>query len=189
MKYYVMYAETCVEDYVCPDDTLDVCERACYKSELQFFDKQPITVGISDEGGIEFTDLIIKNDCIPLFSRHLRQVLDEANIDYIAYRPVTLSYDRLGICEEYYLALIPRIRCLDLDRSKICIEENNDLRYDQLMKEVEHIVINANNVGRFEIFKLPMEYENQEIIVSERLMNKILTRRLKNIIFSELDQG
>ena len=185
MKYYVMYAETAVEEYFKPDDTLkDELMEGCLYSEFQYLDHKPLESEISEDGGMEFPDFITAG-CVPFISDRFKRLLDDLQVDNLFYKPIAFTFSPLGLKEYYYLALPPRINCLNWDESGVQTEENEFLAPTELMREAEDIVINEYAVGNYKIFKLA-NVTNQEIIVTEEIKNAIETANLKNVYFAEL---
>lgn len=183
MKFFVMYAETCMEDYVVPGEEIFQLERACLNSEFQFLDKSTLTAEISDEGGLQFPDFILCG-VIPLVSTEVKRVLENFGADYIFFKPIRLTAAELGRVEEFWLALPPRINCLDWERSTIEVEDNEFLPPVELIREAKKIFIDENQIGRYDIFKLA-GVVNQEIIVTERLKNALEVANLENLFFYE----
>ena len=135
---------------------------ACRKSEFQFIDKHLDTLILDEERGNILSDFIydIKNN-VPVISRRLKSVFDSAGIDHVCYRRIKLLRKSDGFCEDCFLCVPPRIRCLDRENS--CIDEYG---------MAERIVIDPGLVGNFDIFKLS-EPVNCEIFVTGRLKEKI----------------
>lgn len=185
MKYYVMYAETAVEEYFIPADTLkDELMEGCLYSEFQYLDHKPLESEISEDGGMEFPDFITAG-YVPFISDRFKRLLDDLQVDNLFYKPIAFTFSPLGIKEYYYLALPPRINCLNWDESGVQTEENEFLAPTELMREAEDIVINEYAVGNYKIFKLA-NVTNQEIIVTEEIKNAIETANLENVYFAEL---
>lgn len=185
MKYYVMYAETAVEEYIKPNDTLkNELEKGCLNSEFQYLDHELIESEISEDGGIEFPDFIIAG-CVPFISDKFKRVFDDLQVDNLFYKPIAFTFSLLGLKEYYYLALPPRINCLNWDKSNVQIEENEFLVKNELIHEAEDIVINEYAVGNYKIFKLA-NVTNQEIIVTEEIKNAVENAKLENVYFAEL---
>ena len=185
MKFFVMYADTCVEDYAIPGEEIFQLSRGCLNSEFQFLDHSPLDVEISDEGGIYFPDFILQNS-IPLISAGIKKIFDRLQADYIFYKPIRLVYSELGRAENYFLALPPRINCLDTLRSVITVEENNFILPTELIREAKKICIAENQIGRYDIFKLA-GVVNQEIIVTEKLKDALAKEDFENLFFYELE--
>lgn len=185
MKFFVMYAESCVEEYAVPGAEIFELERGCLTSEFQFLDKSPLSVEISDEGGVYFPDFIVEGT-IPLVSTAIKKVLDKFGVDYLFYKPIQLTYSELGRAENYFLALPPRINCLDTSKSVIEVEQNEFILPIELIREAKKICIAENQIGRYDIFKLA-GVVNQEIIVTERLKNALAAGNFENLFFYELE--
>ena len=184
MKFYRMYANTCVEEYVKPGKSIQVLERGCLNSEFQFLDKGPLAVELSEEGGLQFPDFLLCG-CIPLVSLRFKEVLDGFDVDYLFYKQIRLFFPLLGIHSVYWLALPPRIQCLDLKKSMIDIEDNEFILPYEKMREAKKIVINEDETGRYHIFKLA-GVVNQDIIVTETLKNVLSESSLENLYFNEI---
>ena len=185
MKFFVMYAQSCVEEYVEPSAEILQLERGCLNSEFQFLNHVPLAVEISEDGGTFFPDFILKNS-IPLISAGMKNIFDSFKIDYIFYKPIQLTYSELGRSENYWLALPPRINCLDFSRSLISEDENNFSPKSELIREAEKIFIDEDKVGRYNIFKLA-GVVNQEIIVTEKFKNVLVAGDFENLFFDELE--
>lgn len=186
MTYYIMYAETNVEEWVRPsDELLEELGEVCSTSEFQFVDRTPLTCSISDEGGIEFPDFLLYDD-IPLISARFRNILNEMGVDNLFYKPITLSDELLGKSELYYLALPPRIRCLDEAKSRIITENNPYIVEYEAMREADKIVILPSRTGNYKIFKLS-DVTNQDIIVTKEVKIGIEKNKLVNVFFYELE--
>ena len=187
MNFYTMYAESCIEDYVQIDSGVSTLEKGCLNSEFQYLDKMPLTVETAEDGGMEFPDLIITGTAgsVPLISNKLKRLLDSLDINNLFYKQVYITISSLGYKEKYWLALPPRIKCLDLERSVIETEDNEFLPPKELMREAKNIAIDPEAVGNYHIFKLA-DVVNQEIIVDEDLKDVLEKAQLKNVHFSEL---
>lgn len=181
-----MYAQSSIEEYVRPGAELDELKKGCYKSEFQYLDRKPIEVSVSPEGGTIFPDFLLYRDYVPLISERFRQFMDNFGVDNLFYKPVILSDKELGLREMYWLALPPRIVCLNLAKSIIEVENNEYEKDDNKFREAIKIVINPKCVGNYKIFKLAMKYENQEIIVCDALRRAIEEKNFSNVYFEEL---
>ena len=184
MKYYCMYANTCVEEYAKPGKGIQVLERGCLNSEFQFLDQSTLTVELSDEGGLQFPDFILSG-CVPLISQRFKEILDTFAVDNLFYKQIRFVFPQLGVHSVYWLALPPRIQCLDLQKSMIDTENNEYTLPYEKMREAKKIVINESEVGRYHIFKLA-GVVNQDIIVTETLKRILSESNLENLYFSEV---
>lgn len=186
MNYYILYGETAIGEYARPGSEIDSLEKGCRKSEFQFLDRTPLDCSISEYGGYEFPDLIIHQKCMPLISETMRQIMDRAGVDNLFYKRIILKDDLVDVREPYWLALPPRIDCLDMDNS-IINDRTGDLGpAGKNLFNVFHIAIDQEKVGNYQIFRLPAAYENQEIIVTENLRNILTDMNLINVYFQKL---
>lgn len=185
MKFYVMYASPSVEDYVKAGEAIQPLERGCLMSEFQFLDHSRLTVEADENGGITFVDFIQAGEagCIPLISDRFYQILKNAGVDYLFYKPVDITISELGYCEHYWLALPPRIYCLNESQSTFREKQ----QYPRELRKVENIVISERNIGRYQIFQLAGTV-NEEIIVKEELKTIVEKSQLLNVHFYELQE-
>lgn len=156
-KFYAIGTSSDVSDYLNVGNSLATIERYCSKSEFQYLDKKVLTVELDSSSGTECQDFIYKNG-VPLISERLKDFFDKRKIDYLFYKKIILKKSDIGLEEIYWLALPQRIECLNREKSDI----------DDMLNLADEIVINENQIGRFEIFKLA-GVTNLEIIVTESL--------------------
>lgn len=183
MKFYQIYADSCVEDFASSGDELYPLLKGCFKSEFQFLDHEPLEAGLAEDGGVIIPDFMIYESCVPLISERFRQILSARGVDNLFIKPVIFNAPSLGLRERCWLALPPRIECLDLGKSVIRREEIGEGEYEL---EAEKIVINPRSIGNYKIFKLAPIYANQEIIVTEDLAEHIRSHNLGNVHFARL---
>ena len=186
MKFYKMYAQPSIEEYAVPGAEIEVLSQGCLYSEFQFLDHRPISVEISEEGGIIFPDFI-EYQSIPLISEGMRRVFDKFNVDYVFYKPVQLTFAERGIAENYFLALPPRIDCLDYERSDYESEENTFTLPIELICDLTEPVIDKSRVGRYDIFRLDRVLSS-DTIITERLKNALAAESFSNLYFDELEE-
>ena len=186
MKFFVMYAQSSVEEYALPGEEILQLERGCVNSEFQFLDRKPLDVEISQAGGNYFPDFILYRS-IPLVSQGIRRVFDKFKIDYVFFKPIRLTCAEFGLAENYWLALPPRINCLNLTESVVEVEENNFLLPCELMCTAKKISVAPSKIGRYEIFKLA-GVVNQEILVTQNLKEALVAGNFENLFFYELEE-
>lgn len=177
--FYVLDSVNIAEEYVIPrEDDLMQYERPCRMSEYQYLDHSQIDIEISDEGGIVFPDFIYRMN-VPLISERMKKILDSVAVDNLFYKPVSLTLPILGIREAYYIALPPRIRCLDLSKTVI-----NSRGY------ASNPVIINKKVGNYKIFKLAAssgeKITNNEIFITGELKETIEGAGLTGIIINTI---
>lgn len=156
-KYYGIGSSSNVEEYLKPGQDLEYLSRPCSMSEFQYLDKTAVYSELDKDSGTVCQDFIYENG-IPLISERLKEFFDGFGIDNLFYKKVILQKKGTGMEELYYLALPPRINCLDFEKSEI----------DEVLNAADEIVIQTNKVGRYDIFKLA-GVTNTEIIVTGRL--------------------
>lgn len=172
MSLYAIRALGRVEEYIEIDTDFSDIQEACKKSEMQFLSKEKISIGTMDSGGTEFPDLIVAGD-VYLFSNI---IIDQIRIDIEAYvylKPIEIICDVIGKKELYWLALPPRIDCLDLDNSVIKYDWNFDLGIIPVL-QCKKAVIDEQLTGSFKMFKIA-GVDDDNIYVDDELMNKILS--------------
>lgn len=175
-RYYRLYAEM-AEEYVQPGEELKVLERGCERSEFQFLTHQPLEIPLAETGGYEFPDFLNVWQ-IPLVSDDFKAVLDEAGVNNLFYKVVTLQDAALGR-KRYWLALPPRIRCLNCRESQF-------VNADSVLPKATKIVINPSKTGNYQIFRIA-EVVNRDLIVTEELKEKLMAANLENIYFEMLE--
>ena len=185
MKYYRLTAETCVEEYVRPGiELMESLGTGCANSEFQYLDHDDLEIEIDDASGMEFPDFLL-NYSIPLISDRFKKLLDLSQVDNLFYKRVVLTARDLGIKEYYWLALPPRINCLNWQRSQLEVEDNPYVPEQELMRRATNIVVNSPAVGNYQIFKISF-VENQDIIITEALYRVLAKANLTNVYFREM---
>lgn len=85
----------------------------------------------------------------------MKKYLDKLGVDYIFYKKVIISDEILGIEEVYWLTSIPRIDCIDFEKSDI--EDADEYDYNDGIVPFYNInnpFIIPECCGRYEIFRL-----------------------------------
>lgn len=189
MKFYKMYAENSVEDYAYPSEDIEALneKQACFKSAFQHLDHEPVECDISEESGLEFADFITTSG-IPLISARFRRLLDRLEVDNLFYKPVTLTCEELGRREQYYLALPPRINCLDMERSELepDVEPSECIWPEMASWEATKVVILPADVGNYKIFKIAGVLNN-DIFVTEEIKGAVEAEDLENVYFVKVE--
>ena len=173
-KYYLMEASTNVKEYISVRNGMKEYEKFCQMSEFQFLNSDPITVEVDEDSGRVFQDFIYDKG-VPLISDSLKDFFDAFGVDYLFYKNVILTKQKIGIEELYWLALPQRINCLNRDESDI----------DEVLNYADEIVINEDKVGRYDIFKLA-GVTNLEIIISEQLAEALKAQKFVGLHINKL---
>lgn len=164
--YYIMESSKNVEEYVSIVDGTKEMAKACQMSEFQYLDARPLIIEVDKDSGRIFQDFIYDQG-VPVISDKVKECMDALGIDYLFFKKLILTKKELGIEEVYWLALPPRINCLNREQSEI----------DEMLNVADEIVINDAKVGRFEIFKLA-GVGNLEIIITERIAKALKEMKL-----------
>ena len=141
-------------------------KRGVKDSEFQFLNHREIVVELEDTYGTDFPDLIMAENYVPFVSTKLKQLFDTWGIDNLYYKKIVLNLSGYDISEVYWLALPPRIDCLDPEKS-----------FDKELEICNKIIILPDKVGNYDIFKLLNG--NDEIIITEKI-KKFMTRELES---------
>lgn len=152
-------------------------KRGCKDSEFQFLDHHEISIELDDESGTDFPDFIMAENYIPMISAKLKQLFDMWGIDNLYYKPINLKLSDYDIKELFWLALPPRIDCLDSEKS-----------FSGKWNVCNNIVILPNKVGNYCIFKL--KDGNDEVIITEKLkqllVKEIDSQNIQGIVIKEI---
>lgn len=176
-KFYIMDCYKNISDYISILDNSFTPKfiKSCDNSEFQYLDKTPIDIEIEENGGV-FPDFIYAEyNSIPLISMRLKNLFDAINVDNLFYKQINLVEKNLGLKEVYYLALPPKIDCLD----------NSKLELD-FLDHAENIFIDESCTGNYQIFKLS-GVNNNEIIVTDFLKQNVEKLNLEGILFIPTD--
>lgn len=173
--FFVLDASDNILEYLNLGDALNEIRKPCAMSEFQYLNNDVITVELDENSGHVCQDFIY-NHGIPLISEKVKDFFDEWGIDYLFYKKIILTKTDVGLEELYWLALPPRIHCLDMEQSEI----------DEFLNAADKIIINPERTGRFDIFKLA-GVTNLEIIISSQLAEKIKEQDFVGIHVDQLD--
>lgn len=146
---------------ISPSENLEELIWNIRKNKVQFIDKTPIEIEVSDEGGIEYPDCLTRP--LPLFSDKFKNFLEINNVDNIFYKPVYLVDTLLEEKHLYWIAVIPKIECF-IDKQDY-IEEK---------------------IGNFKIFR-DEKKSSLAIYVTEELRESIEKENLEGIYFYNID--
>lgn len=94
-KYYSIEASTNVKEYISVKNGMKEYERNCQMSEFQFLNTNPITVEVDEDSGKVFQDFLYDKG-VPIISDSLKDFLDDFGVDYLFYKKVILTKQKLG---------------------------------------------------------------------------------------------
>lgn len=141
----------------------DGVKRAVRQSAFQFVERDFCEIPVDPESGNLLPDFMcdIRNH-VPVISDRLKRVFDSLDIRYLFYQRLRVVDKKSGLSERYWLAIPPRIDCLQREKSVI----------DPLWNRATKIVIDIEKIGNYDIFKTA-GVSNQEIIVTKRLKEAV----------------
>lgn len=142
-----------------PDDL----KYGCRRSEFQYIPKDLSVLEADISCGGRLPDFMYDpENYIPLISDRLKNLFDDMDIRNLFYRRVKIIKKGESFSESYWLAVPPRIDCIDYEKSVI----------DELFNETEILAIDEYKTGNYEIFKVSGAADSQ-IIVTEKLKNTV----------------
>lgn len=156
-----------------------------FRDEIWHIDKGREVISISENGGINIPDIISCEDMI-LISNKLKKFLIKEGIDYIFYKEVLISDEVIGLEEIFWLVSIPRIDCIDFERS--IIEDKDEYDYKDGIVPFYNItqpVIVPENCGRYEIFRI-LGATSNTIYVFDRLYERLKSEKFIGIGFRKI---
>lgn len=150
------------EEFIRLEGNFSLLKKANLKGELQYIDSKPMIVGITIDSGYEVPD-IITEDSLIFISKKMKDFFDKFGIDYVFYKKVEVRGEEYGIYEVFYLMIVPRVDCLELDslpqkdvlwdyRDGLIPLINND--------EAPNFRIIKAMIGRYDIFRVLGLYQN-----------------------------
>lgn len=164
--------------YLCHDELDTNIIYGCKNSEFQYIPSKIGEMILDDNSGDNVPDLIFdRMNCVPLISERLKSLFDELQIKNLYYQRVRLFRKRDNLQESYWLAVPPRIDCLDFEKSTI----------DDMWNTAEVISIDKDKIGNYLIFKLS-KVVNDEIIVTDYLKDQIEKKKFTSGIVFVSDQ-
>ena len=158
--FYSLKSDVDYWEYIIPDySKLPLSLRnACINGEFQYIDRLPITLEVLESSGDIFPDFIYNPiEEVPLISDELKNIFNNFGIDNLFYKQITLVKKSIAKEKVYWLALPPRIDCINFELS--CL--------DEVLNTVSNISICEEKVGYYNIFKLS-NVVNSEIIVTQK---------------------
>ncbi len=184
--FYIMDILSISEEYIIPklNSSLEKDLSHYFRDERWYLSAESETIEI-DEGGVEIPDILSKQGMI-FFSDRLKKIFEKIGVDYIFYKPIIISDEILGIKEYFWLTSIPRIDCIDFEKSEI--ENKDEYDYNDGIVPFYNIanpIIISECCGRYEIFRLLGSSCNR-IFVTGAMKQKIESEKLVGIGFRKI---
>lgn len=175
-KYYAIGSSSNVEEYLSIGSGLADLQKPCAMSEFQYLDKDTVSIEVEVDSGTTCQDFIYEHG-VPLISDKVKRFFDSYGIDYLFYKKIILKKSSVGMEEPYWLALPPRINCLNFEQSEI----------DEFLNAADEIVIDSRKIGRYDIFKLS-GVTNLEIIVTKKLALALKEEKFIGMHIYQIDE-
>ena len=171
MDIFALLATSNTDRYIIPEiDESEVTKLKPFvsKGELQFIGHNPVTCSVSEQSGFEAADYIY-NRGFHIFSERLKRFFDNEGIDNVFYKPMNIISEELGIDERYYITVVPRIDCLDIEKSVSEDERNWDTGFGMIPRlKFENLHIKNTSIGRYKMFRL-LGIEDEKIYITDEL--------------------
>lgn len=135
-------------------------QKGCMSSQFQYLDKKTRTINVSLDGGAEFPDFLIADHYAPYISDRLKRVFDRMGIDNLFYQKTIFSLSEFDIEATYWLAVPPRINCLDPEY------------VNEILGMATAFRILTEKTGNYKIFKLS-DVGNSEIFVTKEVKEEV----------------
>ena len=174
------------EEYIVPklNDNLISMKTHFIRDELWYLDHDREVIPL-DDGGLEIPDIISCQEMI-FISDKLKRFLINNGIDYIFYKEILVSDDVFGIEELFWLISVPRIDCIDFERSTITDKEEYDYNNGIVpFYNIEDPVIISECCGRYEIFRILGSTSNM-VYVKGKLYQKLQAENFIGIGFRNI---
>lgn len=156
---YQLKVTSNTEEFIQLEGDFSLLKEAYRFEEFQFIYPTPMKVGVTLESGFEVPD-IISQESLLFISQRMKVFLDSYGIDYVFYKKVQVHGEEYGIFETFYLMIVPRVNCLDLES----LPENEEIwdYQDGLVPliDVDTFSIEISRLGRYELFRVFGLYEN-----------------------------
>ena len=156
-EYYILDAEQC-DDWI-SFSVPESWNRGCLTSEFQYIPAG--TERLEVTAGTELYDFSLVNEFIPVISKRMKEIFEKLGVDNLYYKKILLDY--YGQEEEYWLALPPRIKCVDPDCADDDFEAFGDIHDARILDD---------RVGNYQMFKLS-GVGNQEIVIRKNLKQQL----------------
>lgn len=132
------------------------------EANLQFIDKTPLELKVSEEGGIDYPDFILRP--LPLFSHKMKSILEENGIDNIYFKPIYLVDELLDEKNLYWLAVIPFV--------EFFTENTNN--YD------------ISKIGKYKLFR-SYRKSSYKIYITEEIKKLLENANLNGVNINKID--
>ncbi len=156
-----------------------------FRDELWYLTHDTEYIGIDNEGGIKVPDVIYSEDLL-FISDRFKTTLDKFGMDYLFYKKVVVSDENIGIEELFWLVSVPRIDCLDFERTIIEDKDGYDYK-DGIVPfyNIEEPVIEPMNCGRYSMFRI-LGSTSDTVYLKEELYEKLKNEAFIGLNFRKI---
>ena len=187
MNIYAMNILSVLDEYIIPlfNDNINILGPHFRRDERWYLDNSEEKIFLDENGGLRIPDVIFHNDLL-LFSNSLKIFLDKQGIDYIFFKKVVISDDVIGIEEIFWLVSVPRIDCLNFEKTVINNKDDYDYSFGIVpFFDIENPIIVPNQCGRYKMFRI-LGSVSEIVYCTEDLVNKLLSEKFDGIEFTEV---
>lgn len=174
------------EEYIIPKFNEKIRDLRPFfmRDQIWRIDRDEEKIPIDEEGGVRIPDVLYCDDLL-LFSDKFKRILDKQQIDYIFYKKVVISDETIGIEEIFWLVSVPRIDCIDVEKSGIEPLEDYDYN-DGIVPfyNIEKPFIVVSDCGRYEMFRI-LGSVSDTVFISDSLYEKLKDKKLIGLDFQK----
>jgi len=185
-KIYILDAVSGVEDYIELKGDLESMKDPYLLDQLQHLKHDPVTFGLTDEGGLDVPDAMMQDGMLFVSNRLKKAFLDYGQ-EQLYFKQINVVDQHFGIKETMWLTVVPRIDCLRLHKCE----------FEETQWEVEDGVIpfwrprklsiNPAMAGWYQVFRL-QGVEDNRIYIRESLCRKLEAEGFEGLKFFEFPQ-
>ncbi len=178
------------ENYIIPliNDNIRKLKTHFYRDELWMLNDDAETISIDESGGIDIPDIMRCEDLL-FFSDKLKSFLDSCGVNYLFYKKVIISDDIVGIEEIFWIVSVPRIDCIDFEKSSIIDADEYDYN-DGIVPfyNIENPIIDPSACGRYNIFRI-LGSTSDAVYVTDILYEKLKKENFIGLGFRKIFKG
>lgn len=184
---YAMNILSGSNEYIIPlfNDSINKLSSHFRRDERWYLDNASEIISLDENGGLRIPDVIFHRDLL-LFSNSLKIFLDKQGIDYIFYKRVVVSDEVIGIEEIFWLVSVPRIDCIDFERTVIENKDDYDYSFGIVpFYDIDNPIIVPSQCGRYEMFRI-LGSVSELVYCTKDLVNKLKEEHFDGIDFTEV---
>ncbi len=184
MNIYIIKCLSGAEEYIQIVGDVSKIRMHIVKSEIHLLKDDVVPFEISEQGGLLVPD-VLYYEGIYLFSNRVKELLDRNKADYLHWIKADIHSEKLGIKEEFWILIPPKIDCIDIDRSDIDVSGWDYSDGIVPMFEYSSLKIIPGLLGKYEMFKI-LGIRDNNIYVTDRLYEQIKAQNYDGLEFIKL---